>query len=48
MKKPKYEKFVDDDGDYHYKLTLENGNEHWVKKELGDYLHSLEQKLNIK
>ena len=41
----KYEKYVDDNGVYHYKLTLENGNEHLVKKELGDYLHSLEQQV---
>ena len=41
----KYEKYVDDDNVYHYELTLENGNKHWVKKELGDYLHSLEQQV---
>ena len=41
----KYEKYVDDDGVYHYELTLENGNKHWVQKELGDYLHSLESQL---
>jgi len=43
-----YEKYVDEDRNYHYELTLENGNKHLVKKELGDYLHSLEQKLKDK
>lgn len=38
----KYEKYKDDNGDYHYQLTLKNGSKHWVKKELGDYLHKLE------
>lgn len=41
----KYEKYVDADENYHYELTLDNGNTHWVKEELGDYLHSLEQQL---
>jgi hypothetical protein len=41
----KYQKYVDDSGDYHYQLELESGNTHTVKKELGDYLHQLEQKL---
>lgn len=41
--KTKYEKFKDDNGNYHYELTLESGSKHWVKKELGDYLHQLEQ-----
>ncbi len=41
----KYEKYIDDDNVYHYELTLENGSKHWVKKELGDYLHSLEQQV---
>jgi len=41
----KYKKFVDADGNYYYELTLETGNKYWVSKELGDYLHSLEQQL---
>ena len=40
----KYTKYVDEDGNYFYKLLL-NGNTFTVEKELGDYLHSLEQKL---
>jgi hypothetical protein len=28
---------------YFYKLKLENGSEFTVEKELGDYLHQLEQ-----
>ncbi len=39
----KYEKYVNDKGEYFYELTLNNGNKHMVKKELGDYLHSLER-----
>jgi hypothetical protein len=36
-------KYVDSDGNYFYKLKLENGSEFTVEKELGDYLHQLEQ-----
>jgi hypothetical protein len=46
MYNTKYKKFVDDNGEFHYQLELESGNKHMVKKELGDYLHQLEQKLN--
>jgi hypothetical protein len=41
----KYTKYVDSNGNYFYKLKLENGSEFTVEKELGDYLHQLEQKL---
>jgi len=40
-----YQKYKDENGNYHYVVTLENGNTHWVKKELGDYLHKLEQQI---
>jgi hypothetical protein len=39
----KYEKYVDSDGNYFYKLKLENGSEFTVEKRVGDYLHQLEQ-----
>jgi hypothetical protein len=39
----KYEKYVDSDGNYFHKLKLENGSEFTVEKELGDYIHQLEQ-----
>jgi hypothetical protein len=41
----KYEKYVDKNGNYFYKLKLESDSEFTVEKELGDYLHQLEQKL---
>jgi hypothetical protein len=41
----KYEKYVDENGNYFYKLKLKSGSEFTVEKELGDYLHRLEQKL---
>jgi len=42
----KYEKYVDDNGVYAYEVTLEDGDIFKaVPKELGDYLHKLEQKL---
>jgi hypothetical protein len=41
----RYQKYVDSNGNYFYKLTLENGSEFTVEKELGDYLHHLEQKI---
>jgi hypothetical protein len=34
---------ISNDGNYFYKLKLENGSEFTVEKELGDYLHQLEQ-----
>jgi len=42
MNKSKYTKFRDCKGRYHYEVTLPNGSTHFVRKELGDYLHSLE------
>jgi hypothetical protein len=39
----KYEKYVDENGNY-FKLKLKSGSE-FTEKELGDYLHRLEQKL---
>lgn len=41
----RYEKYKDEDGNYHYELTLDNGNKHMVKQELGDYIYQLERKL---
>jgi len=42
----RYVKYKDEDGEYWYQVTLPNGNKHLVKKEFGDYVHQLEQKLN--
>jgi len=39
----KYEKYVDEDENYFYELTMESGNKFVVPKELGDYVHQLEQ-----
>lgn len=44
----KYEKYVDDNGNYFYKLKLDSGKEFMVEKELGDYLYSLEQQIKNK
>lgn len=41
----KYTKYVDDKNNYFYELELDNGSKFTVEKELGDYLHRLEQKV---
>ena len=41
----KYTKYIDDNGVYSYELELDNGSKFMVLKELGDYIHKLEQKL---
>lgn len=39
----KYEKYEREDGSQYYEVVLKSGNQFEVEKELGDYLHKLEQ-----
>lgn len=50
MKKTKYTKWLNEEtGEFFYSLVLPDGSQvEYVPKVVGDYLHLLEQKLNIK
>jgi len=46
--KATYEKYKDTEtGTSQYEITLPNGTKHWASIELGNYIHQLEQKLNL-
>lgn len=48
MAKATYEKYQDKETfEYQYQITLPDGTTHWASIELGNYIHQLEQKLNL-